>query len=212
MASSATASNERTHRSLLFRVLVITTIGGSILWVYCKFGYSWYRTTTVSVFAAGGDFVIYWGGDWNLRDACLEWLLPWPQYEDDEYYFGGVGAQGTGGRGPRLYPDGILHTGLATRRDDKWIASFFEPGFWESDNVGIGWPRFRANLKAGSLFLPTAWFPVGLLVLSTAALARRLWRGKPGFCARCGYNLTGLKHERYPECGTLVKNAQRERA
>jgi hypothetical protein len=49
------------------------------------------------------------------------------------------------------------------------------------------------------------WLPLLLVATATAFLWYRDRRPPPGFCRRCGYNLTGNVSGICPECGTPVK-------
>ena len=65
--------------------------------------------------------------------------------------------------------------------------------------------RYRTTWFVFPLWLPT----IGLLLLSALPLAsrpvRRWWRHRRGLCIECGYNLTGLRSDRCPECGESTK-------
>jgi hypothetical protein len=46
------------------------------------------------------------------------------------------------------------------------------------------------------------WFPLLLALIPTVYLWRTDRRRLPGFCKKCGYNLTGNETGKCPECGT----------
>lgn len=59
------------------------------------------------------------------------------------------------------------------------------------------WPGFVLN---------TLFYTVILWLLWSAPFAtRRLIRKRRGRCARCGYDLTGVKHDVCPECGAKIQ-------
>lgn len=76
--------------------------------------------------------------------------------------------------------------------------------WWELGRAGSAalWtPRFWSDGWSRIIEIPL-WLPVVVVALPTALL--QYWgrrRRVPGYCRRCGYNLTGLTDARCPECG-----------
>lgn len=65
-------------------------------------------------------------------------------------------------------------------------------------------PRFDSSSSiAGSVSVPL-WLPLLVVAVPTYRLWRRTSRFPRGFCAHCGYNLTGNTSGVCPECGTRV--------
>lgn len=145
----------------------------------------------------------YWGPDSQMREDCVNADLPWPIHEDDE---------GIGDGGPRcLFVDYGLKVGRDPYLSEAGLGSVFEPWFWNVAYLGFGIPRLRVESAGGYFIFPMASFPTALLLFAIIRVVQRRSQ-RPGFCARCGYNLTGLTSGRCPECGTPVRNAQPERA
>lgn len=79
----------------------------------------------------------------------------------------------------------------------------YEPGLalWNNWVLGpLAWPH-----------APTAWaffIPLYVPLLLTSAIAFHYYRSvrppRPGCCIECGYDLTGNRSGRCPECGELV--------
>ena len=65
----------------------------------------------------------------------------------------------------------------------------------------FGWSRTDLG-PLGHLLVPL-WLPLMIASVPTIFLWAKRPRKRPGFCGRCGYNLTGNVSGRCPECGTL---------
>ena len=70
---------------------------------------------------------------------------------------------------------------------------------------GFRVPTGRIGAKAGCVVVPLGWCPV--LFLGFLGLCLRRWsaRVRTGYCACCGYNLTGNVSGTCPECGLSIR-------
>jgi hypothetical protein len=56
------------------------------------------------------------------------------------------------------------------------------------------------------------WIPLALCALPTGILFYRDRKPKPGCCAKCKYDLTGLSSDTCPECGTKIATTDLHKA
>ena len=92
-------------------------------------------------------------------------------------------------------------------RDLAWALSWALDLSEQSSHTWVTWvPNYRAAVNsAGRVWYRIVWVPLWLPWLLAAIATGWLWRGprsKPGRCAACGYDLTGLGDgASCPECG-----------
>ncbi len=93
---------------------------------------------------------------------------------------------------------GMWVTVLGQSYSGIWVMETASPS---SDGT---WPSWRMwnHWNAGKRFL---YVPLYAVLLAFAVPTLLVWRFVPkfprGHCRRCGYNLTGLREARCPECG-----------
>lgn len=87
----------------------------------------------------------------------------------------------------------------AVRLYDFRKAYYPPPYRWQFDYTeGTGGPPATRNVQ-----IPL-WFLFTLTALPTAFLFYKSRRPPPGLCINCRYDLTGLRDDRCPECGTKI--------
>ena len=77
---------------------------------------------------------------------------------------------------------------------------------WLMNIFGIGWGSYNQPYRIHSVVFP-AWIPVIFTAILPALWMIRRYRSRPyppGFCQKCGYNLTGNVSGICPECGTAI--------
>ncbi len=69
----------------------------------------------------------------------------------------------------------------------------------------VCWLPGTTHGRMGAGFALPLWIPLVLIALPTSVLWWRDRRGVlPGYCQKCGYNLTGNISGRCPECGEAI--------
>jgi hypothetical protein len=77
--------------------------------------------------------------------------------------------------------------------------------FQSSSTERLLWfPYYTHDGPLGGLFIVPLWVPLIPLVAWTVWTWRRIRRHGPGTCHACGYDLTGNRSGRCPECGADV--------
>jgi len=91
-------------------------------------------------------------------------------------------------------------------RMPTWYWDKLADGDWRTETYNY-WLLLHDSLFAGVL---TA---IGWCVLTFAVAGAKWLRGpRPGFCAKCRYDLSGLRADRCPECGTAIREGDEDSA
>ena len=156
------------RKSSCWKGILVTTIAIALgFHVFGLISSTWYFGDRFGASLNEGQLGIYWGGDTNRRNHCLDNAEIWPPYDDTRF-------------AGRAFP-GMTWAFYRCDSFDSVTRSFRKAGI---RIVGFDMPQFRSTIDGSSFTIPTG---LPLIFLGTFTLIQsRRNKYKSNQCQNCG--------------------------